>query len=582
MSISSILKDAYSLIDRNKRSQLFWLLPLLIIQGLMDVVTVASIAPLILLIIQPELLPKSALLTSLYSSSGLDTQRFSLLLLGALVAFLIARHLSGRLISYYRSNVISTISSALVSRVISNFLLLPYSAYSDLKSTHELNRIVNLPTVFGYNILMPIATLLTEGCTVLFLSVLLLIYNPWAMVLVASVVAIAFGFYRMNQKKVRSVNEVIGKKYPAVLEKFMALHENLVELKLYQKESLFAERVVSANNELLEAQATRNKLVHQSIRLVETTAAICFCLLVAWLVITGSSRETAVILIGLFAAAFVRAVPSFNRMFTALLEMKSSTYVLDELKKYETGKPASRGTEILFKERISFDDLSFSYPGRNPVLRRLSLRINRNDRVALTGKSGGGKTTLLLILMRFLRETNGNLFVDGIKLNDQNVDSWRTHLAYVPQNAMILDGNLIDNITMGSKTDIVRIHALLVALGLGGWLSELPQGLSTRLGEKGITVSGGQRQRIAIARALYSDAEILLLDEMTNQLDAGTEQEVWSALKRSEFKNKTIIMITHHAGLLPEFDAVYELDNGTLTLLSTDEVDVNLPLSRRS
>lgn len=159
--------------------------------------------------------------------------------------------------------------------------------------------------------------------------------------------------------------------------------------------------------------------------------------------------------------------------------------------------------------------------------------------------------------MRFLKEDQGEVYVDDQKLKESHLSSWRKQFAYVPQNAIILDASVTANITMGDENvvDHKKIQALLQSLGLQSWLEDLPEGLSTRLGENGIKISGGQRQRLAIARALYQDPEFLLLDEITNQLDEETEKEVWVALQKIAAK-KTILMITHHKELLNGFDSV--------------------------
>jgi ABC-type bacteriocin/lantibiotic exporter with double-glycine peptidase domain len=200
-------------------------------------------------------------------------------------------------------------------------------------------------------------------------------------------------------------------------------------------------------------------------------------------------------------------------------------------------------------------------------LKNIQLTIHKGEKIALMGKSGSGKTTLLLLLMRYITEQSGDIVVDGVKLEPQHSTSFRKLMGYVPQSPYILDASIAENIAFGineTEIDTTKIAKLVSDLDLQSWISTLPQGIHTRIGERGTKISGGQRQRLAIARALYYNAEVLLLDEITNQLDAHTEREVIDILNRLASLGKTLLFITHKTDLFSSFDSVYELKNGTL------------------
>jgi len=273
-------------------------------------------------------------------------------------------------------------------------------------------------------------------------------------------------------------------------------------------------------------------------------------------------------LLGLYAAAGFRAVPSFNRIFVAFLQIKTNEHVLSGLTKFKTQKEENiPSPPVGFTKTLELKNISFGFPARPLILHHLNLTIKKGQRIALTGTSGTGKTTLLLIVMRFLQETQGEIRIDGIPLESRHTDAWRRHLAYVPQHPVILDGSLIENIAFGidpEKADRKKIKEILHQLDLGSWLNQLPDGLLTRFGERGIKLSGGQRQRLAIARALYSDADLLLFDEATSQVDAITEKEVHEALKANSNQNKTLIMVTHRESSLHFFDKVFHLQQGQI------------------
>ena len=195
--------------------------------------------------------------------------------------------------------------------------------------------------------------------------------------------------------------------------------------------------------------------------------------------------------------------------------------------------------------------------------------MRRGEKVGLTGDSGGGKTTLLLILLRFLKETSGEILVDGHQIKDDH--SWRKLLGYVPQAPYIIDGSIAENIAFGvpaEQIDRRKIDQLLKELGLAEMVSHLPNGIDSQIGERGVKLSGGQRQRLAIARVLYADAEVLLLDEITNQVHSFMEKEILNILNKISQEKKTIIMVTHHISNAEFFDTIYALEDGVVNEMS--------------
>jgi HlyD family secretion protein len=175
-------------------------------------------------------------------------------------------------------------------------------------------------------------------------------------------------------------------------------------------------------------------------------------------------------------------------------------------------------------------------------------------------------------------EDSGDILVDGRKIQEADSLSWRKLIGYVPQNPFILDATIAENIAFGvpkEKINYNKVKSLIQELDLEGWLSNLRDGIDTIIGEKGAKISGGQKQRLAIARALYHEAEILLLDEITNQLDKQTEIEVLNSLDNFAAHNKTIILITHRPELWKTFDAIYELNAGKFYNITQKEIEPN-------
>jgi ABC-type bacteriocin/lantibiotic exporter with double-glycine peptidase domain len=253
-----------------------------------------------------------------------------------------------------------------------------------------------------------------------------------------------------------------------------------------------------------------------------------------------------------------------NRIFGALHQIKSNEHVVNDLSQlvpYLGETADQRNPPLKFRGSIELTNISFGFPGQPLLLHLANWKVKKKEKVAITGKSGKGKTSLLLLVLRMLAEKEGMFYLDGRKVSGLETPAWRSLFAYVPQNPYVLDATVEENIAFGvpaTQIDTARVGQLLADMDLTNWIADLPEGTRTLIGEKGVKISGGQRQRLAIARALYQDKEILILDEVTNQLDPATESEIFEALQRASI-NKTIIMVTHHPDLLQKVDKVFEI-----------------------
>jgi subfamily B ATP-binding cassette protein MsbA len=211
---------------------------------------------------------------------------------------------------------------------------------------------------------------------------------------------------------------------------------------------------------------------------------------------------------------------------------------------------------------IEFDNVSFRYEER-PVLKDLNLRINRNETVAIVGESGVGKTTLVNLILRFYDVTEGAIRLDGVDIRDATLNSVRRNVAVVSQDVILFNDTIAGNIIHGSPQDETKMESAIRSAYAQGFISKLPKQMETVVGEKGIRLSGGQKQRIAIARALYKDAPVLILDEATSSLDSASETEVQKALENL-MKGRTTIVIAHRLSTVMNADRIIVLEAGTI------------------
>jgi len=217
---------------------------------------------------------------------------------------------------------------------------------------------------------------------------------------------------------------------------------------------------------------------------------------------------------------------------------------------------------------LDLQNVSFRYPGtRELILRELSIKIHKGESLGLIGTSGVGKTTFIDMLMGLFEPEEGKIFLDKEPLSDKVLNQWRSQIAYIPQQIFIIDDSLKKNVALGvpdDEIDMKKVELALKQSQLFSLLGQLPQGVETLLGERGIRLSGGQRQRVALARAFYHDRDVLIMDEATSALDNETEKEIVSEIQLLKGK-KTLIVIAHRLSTIEHCDRILRLERGRFT-----------------
>jgi ATP-binding cassette, subfamily B, bacterial PglK len=549
------------------------LIALLFLQTLLDLLSVASIFPLAIAIVKPEFfseLPWLKKLISIFPFSDDASVKVTIILFVSL--FFVIKHITGVYITHYRTTFAFAIATEISKQLIEKNLHQSYRTYYQQRASGELINVVHLPAAFAQNIILALTTVLIETLVLVGITAIILIYNALAFFFLGILILPAIMYYRAIRQKLSSIGSIQKENYPRLIERVLSAFDSFLEINIYQKTKTVIHETDSLTERLNKLQVEQATHYSNGLRFFETTAALGLCVLVVYLVLNHASTEEAVLLIGIYSAAGIRAVPSINRIVAALFQIKANEYVVTDIGTRLNATDIDKRnveTEIYFLRAIEFKNVSFAYEKRPALLNQLNFLIAQGSKLLITGKSGSGKSTILLLLMGFLRPQSGVIAIDGQPLDAAAVLSWQKNLSYVPQNPVLVNGSILMNIAFENSeagVDEKKVQKLVEWLGMGSWLQQLPDGLYTTLGERGLQISGGQRQRLAIARALYMNRDVILLDEITSNLDEQASHELIQLITRLP---QTVILITHDETLRGYFDHSLLLEEGKLRLLSS-------------
>jgi ATP-binding cassette subfamily C protein len=353
----------------------------------------------------------------------------------------------------------------------------------------------------------------------------------------------------------------------------------LREIRVYGREEFFRAYARESRSTLASVQR-RGLLLTDVLRLMVETVFVLVLLMLIVAVTWNSDSGNVVSLLGLYAYAGFRFVPSANRITLNLNNIRSSGAFVRDLCDDITAldQPEQKDVEsadITFNDDIVFDDVTYRYsPDGPPALADIRLRIRRGESIGIVGSSGAGKSTLADLLLGLLEPTAGRVLVDGQSISRAR-RSWQQHIGYVAQSFYLLDESLRRNIAFGvdfGDIDEGGIAAAVKIAQLEGLVRSWPEGLDTGIGEGGARLSGGERQRVAIARALYAEPEVLVLDEATAALDSQTERDLLEAMEAMH-GTKTMILIAHQRSTVSRCDRVVMLRDGRIHAVgSCDEL----------
>jgi ABC-type multidrug transport system fused ATPase/permease subunit len=536
----------------------------------------------------PEaMVSKNPLIRRLYTDFGFQDLRQFVLSVGILIMLLFAIKAILFMISQnYTWNILLGQQKILRNKLYRYFLLAPYEFYMSCNSAELINKIIGEVNRFIFTTALPFVTLVSQ--LIVFLALLILLFRTDASLLLTLLLAmlpVCLVFVFLS-KRIQDWGRLLTVSHEEV--SLLVGHGigGVKEIRVIGCEPYFMSKM-----DHVTSQAARIETNFQTIQLlprasIETLLVVCILGFVCLSLLSGD-REFQDVLssMGVFAISGLRMVPAASAIVVSLSAMRNSTHTLDllyaDLKEVEANSHStdlqrnllsdSHIKPIKFNEQIELQTLTYQYPNSSRLtIDHISLSIQKGQSIGLIGKSGAGKTTLVDLILGLLKPESGDIKVDGCSIYD-NLSAWRSLIGYIPQSIFLLDDTIVRNIALGLPDHLINRNRLDEAIRLAqleDLILDLPDGLHTRVGERGICLSGGQRQRIGIARALYHERDVLVLDEATSALDNETEKLVNKAIE-SLAGLKTLIVIAHRLSTIEHCDHIYMLDKGQVVRSGT-------------
>lgn len=563
--------------DRKEKFKLVLLLFAIAFTTILELVGVVAVMPFINVIMDPAIIERTFYLEWLYSLFKFEDINMFIALLGMFLIFIyIVKNLCVSLMYYFQYAFTFETQKKLSQRMLRCYMNQSYLFHLKNNSA-DLIRNINTDVTMMFQAIISILGLLAEVAVCGILGIYLLIQDKS----IAIGMVVIFGlFILLFAKRFKKYLTKIGNEdryYSAGIMKW--LHQSfggMKETKILGREDFFCNQFEYNYYNWAEREKVFRLLQVVPRPVMETVCVTALLGIIVLKLLHGTNSAYFISTVSVFAVAAFRLLPSLNRITSnysvITFNMPAFDAVYHDLKEIEqliaeNEKVKKTEKEIAFVKEIEVDEVIFGYPDKEEnVLENINIKIKKNQSVAFIGPSGAGKTTLVDIILGILKPLNGKVLVDGCDI-EESPNSWKKKLGYIPQSIYLMDDTIKNNILYGQEVaDEERLQKAVEESQLKEFVDSLENGLDTIIGENGVCLSGGQRQRIGIARALYTNPDVLVLDEATSALDNETEEAVMEAINHLS-GSKTLIIIAHRLSTTEKCDIIYEVKDKQVTCI---------------
>ena len=576
VSIIETVKIVWKLFTNSDRIAFTRIVVMVIIGMFLETISLGIVVPIIGILTQDDYQQKYPFIVDIFGN--LSREELISAVMVAMVLIYIVRSLFLFWSLWIQKGFSASVSGRLSQSLFSTYLRQPYMFHLQRNSSTLMRNAKNATAIVTCGV-DPFLVLLTDGLVAIAMFALLIAVEPVGTLAVLLVFGLStFVFQRTTRRRIDNWGYQVDYHETKILQHLQEGFGGAKDVKVLGRENEFLSQHEKHLGESIRINRIYNVILTLPRSFMEIITIVGLCLLVVSMVVRGRELADIVPILGLFAAAAFRVMPSINRLLMATQTLIFNRSIIASVyQDFLLDSPDSLTVKsnTKFASQLELMDVSFQYPtAATASLQNVSLVVKRGEAVGFVGPSGAGKSTLVDVILGLFAPTSGVVKVDGQDVQ-QNLRNWQNQIGYVPQAIYLTDDTLRRNVAFGLNDENINDNLVRDAIRLAQleeFVATLPEKLDTVVGERGVRLSGGQRQRIGIARALYHNPSVLVLDEATSSLDTPTEHGVMQAVQALQ-GSKTVLIVAHRLSTVEYCDRLYKIENARITEEGTfDEV----------
>lgn len=571
-----LVKQLHSMLTPSQKRRLYVMQVLIICMAVFEVAGIASIGPFMAVVSDTSLIETNNTLAALYEFTGSQTSTDFLILMGVGVLSLLTMASLLSIYTVWRLAMFgSKLGTEISERLYGHYLKQNWLFHAMGSSAKLTKQVAGEASRVSNSVIQPLLQISARLVLVAMIVIGIFIFNPIVAIAGFSIFAVA---YLIIYTLVRSTLLRNGQTISRLgTTRFKLINEGFGGIKdviLLGRQKDFIDRFDDSSNTLAYVQGNNRTLEQVPRYIIELITYGALISLILSLILADEGNLSSILpVLAIYALAGFKLLPATQQIYVGMVQIKANISALDSIKKdlidsqsnsLQTDSTVSR---LDLKDSIHLQNIEFTYPAKSEtVLKKLDLTIKANSTVGIVGPSGSGKSTVIDVILGLIEPEEGKLLIDGSAINSENKRAWQNSIGFVPQSIFLSEGSIAENVAFGIAKTEINIEQVKRAISLAHLdelVSELPEGLNSLVGERGVQLSGGQRQRIGIARALYHEPDVLVFDEATSALDGITEKMIMDAIH--DFSGqKTIILIAHRLKTVQKCDTIFMINKGEL------------------
>ncbi len=569
ISSVSLLKNISTHLDSKRKKDIKFVFYLSMLSSFAESVSIALLVPFVSFFVNPDNYLFNNLFKSLFNLLNLTSEREILTTVSLSFIFIVM------LSSLIKLKYIKT-SNALTDNITSDFRIKifnflinqDYSYYFKFGSNEIMSNLSQKTGAFTtiiFSSINIINSILISSAVMIVLIINEPFYTP---IIILTIILFFFIVFKIKSKSVLKKGQAVSSNQNSMIDVFQNTVGYLPEIIVYDIRKFFSVTLSRSSKETALATSDVRTIGASPRIYLESFVIILIILIIYFSDFNERSIESNISYLAILAFGTQKCLPLINNVYNLSINFKNATPIVSSFLQILDG-----GNEIIFEEKksvplnfsrsIKLENISFQYSeDLSKILNNFSFEIKKGDKIAIKGQTGSGKSTLVNIISGLLNPSEGKILVDNKLIGAKNLKSWQKNIAIVPQTVFLNDSTILENIAIALEKNTINFEKVRNSAKLAqidNFILSLPNKYDEKVGERGVRLSGGQRQRLGIARALYRDANVIILDEPTNALDSETEKLVMDSITKLS-KDITLIMISHSNTSLETFDKIIDLD----------------------